>query len=286
MTWLAIVVLIVLCVIVSITLDRRRRARLQAEAANAAPEAAPQAEEAPAETESVSAQAVALASRFTDRVTSVVQGGPQALYNRIARRQPSDLPQRFQAWFANQAGAEAHVQAWIDSLPEDGLEAFTDHLAGFCSQMGFELAWLLEQDLNLYPDVANSATQIVLHYTNACQQAASAQADLKAYTMLKMFEQNPRDRKHQALVQALCAKLTDAGLVAVSMPEYMMATAKEQQQIAIDAINEAASKDHAAFLRIFQETLYATAEAPAVEEESVVASENGVTETTAAETPA
>ena len=128
--------------------------------------------------------------------------------------------------------------------------------------MGFELEWLVEENLSKRnTNLAQTAKRIVLHYCQACQQAATCQEDLEVHKQIMSLEQNPGGRKNRTFGEKLLAKLVEANMVTTSTSEYIAASATERQLIISAAVNEASSKDQEAFSRLVREVLY-EAQAP------------------------
>lgn len=223
---------------VSVMVEGRLQARKQRAATALADEAG----------EATTAEA---ASSMTDLLWSEVKGWS----DRIMHRAPADLAPRFRAWAVQAAADDTAVKDWLNALSDEGLQAFTENLVAFCSDMGFELSWLVEQQFDKDPELAQAAKRIVLHYCRACLQAAVAQEDLEVYKQLLAFEQNPFSRKNQAFGERLFAKVIEEGLVAAKMSEYFLAPPKERQQLAAAAICQAAAKDSAAFNRAVREVM-------------------------------
>lgn len=238
MVFLPLAVLLVGVGTVAVVVDRRLQA-WQQRVATAAADATGEA------------TAAAAGSSMTERVWSEVKGWS----DRIMHKTPTTLPPRFRAW-AVQAADDTAVQEWLQALSDEGLQAFTEHLAAFCAEMGFELWWLVEQQFDQQPELAQAAARIVLHYCRACQQATAAQEDLAVYKQLLAFEQNPFSRKHQAFGERLFAKVIDEGLVTAKMSEYFLASPRERQQLAVTAIRQAAAQDSAAFNRAVKEVMH------------------------------
>jgi hypothetical protein len=223
---------------VSVVVEERLQARKQ----RVAPAPADEAGEA---------TAAEAASSMADRLWSEVKGWS----DRIMHRTPADFPPRFRAWAVQAAADDRAVKDWFNALSEEGLQAFTEHLVAFCSEMGFELSWLVEQQFDKHPELAQATERIVLHYCRACLQAALTQEDLGVYKQLLAFEQDPFSRKNQAFGERLFDKVVEEGLVAAKMSEYFLAPPKERQQLAVAAIRQAAAKDSAAFNRAVKEIM-------------------------------
>ncbi len=244
MTVVALTTLVSTVSVVAVTLDRRWQKRKQATATEATPEATP----------ATPGRLAALTSTVTDRVSAGVRSGTSWLSS-VRRKKSTDLPEQFRAWVDKAGAIETPVKEWIHTLSAPGLQAFTEHLDTFCAEMGFELAWLVEQQFDQNPDLARAVEKIVLPYCRACQQAATAQEDLEAHKRLQAFERHPSHRKQQAFGQQLFAKLSQEGLTTVSTAEYLNASRHQQQQQTLQAIHEAVHKDSAAFNRALKEVI-------------------------------
>ncbi|ETW99597.1 MAG: hypothetical protein ETSY1_14395 [Candidatus Entotheonella factor] len=237
MTLLPLILLVAGVGTVSIMLDRRLRARQQAD---------PTPEDATSEPEE---------SKGSNDLGHL-WATPVHWYNTIMNRQPEDFPQRFRDWVVD-ASDDSAVKDWLQALSDEGLKAYTKHLSRFCTDMGFELTWLVDQKLEKRDaQLAQTAKQIVLHYCQACQQAASCQEALEAHKQLASLEQNPSGRRNRTFGEKLLAKLVDAELVTTLPTEFLGATAAERQQLIAEAINEASSKDQVTFSRLVREVLY------------------------------
>ncbi len=191
-----------------------------------------------------------------ETISSGIEAGTswlQGWYDKVMNRQSAELPQQFHTWVANAPAANEDVRNWIASLSENSLQAFTDHLAIFCSDMGFELGELVEGKLNKNPQLAQDMSQVVLQYCWACQQAAVSQYDLNVYKQLLAFERNPDSRRNQAFGQALFVRLVENNLTSVTLSDYDAVPTNEKPQLILRAIDEVAEKDNEAFKRALQE---------------------------------
>jgi hypothetical protein len=235
MTFGAFTIFAVVVGATSIVIDRRWRSR-----------------QSSADTPAEEASATPLLSRMTDRVAATL-GRMPIMGDRLTRRKDANLPSQFQAWIARSSAEDPSLNQWVQGLSKEALEAFTDHVSAFCSEMGFELSWVVQQRLDTQPDLARAFEKVVLDYCRACREAAAAQDELEVYKALQAFEANPSSRRTQAFGQKLFAKVVEAGLTSVSMSEYLMATPKEQQQQMVRAIREAAKTHSATFNRLLKE---------------------------------
>jgi len=242
MTLVSLAALVGAASVGAVALNRRRQRRQQV------------GDTVPA-TEPAQGTTASFTSKVADSVRASVRGGPTAWFDSFRRKKPASLPQQFLAWIDKVDTVEKPVQDWLHALSEPGLQAFTEHLAAFCSDMGFELAWLVEQQFDQNPELARAAEKIVLPYCRACQQAATAQEDIEAHKMLQAFEQHPSSRKNQEFGQKLFAKLVQEGLATANLSDYLAATSKKRQQQTLQAIQEAVKKDSVAFNRALKEVI-------------------------------
>ncbi len=249
MSLIALTILVAAAGTASVMLDRRWRAQRALQETTPAAAASTSAT-----TSAVEASDATVISKVTDRVASVLRSVPM-VGDRLSRKKDPNLPGQFREWVAKAFADDPSVNNWVQGLSQEGLQAFTDHLSVFCSEMGFELAWVVQQQLETQPELAQTFAQVVSHYCRACHQAAATQDDLEVYKTLQAFERNPASRKTQAFGQKLFAKVVEAGLTSVSMPEYLISAPKEQQQYMVRAIREAAKTNHAVFNRLLKEVV-------------------------------
>ena len=252
MMYLALPIAVVVAGTTAIVLDRRWRARKSVVATPQAAEATPEAAEATTAVEDKGRRK--LFSRLTGRVAR--------WRDRITGRQHQDMRSQFHAWMAQACANEVSLCTWLQELPEKEGQAFIDQVTAFCTERGFELPWVVEHRLKPYPELAQAAEQVVLHYCRACHQAAVAQQDLDVYKNLLAFEHNPANSRTQEFGYKLFAKVIEAGLTSVTMSEYLLAAPKAQRQYMLRAIHEAAERHREAFVRLLQEIAREAAATP------------------------
>ncbi|MDH3602589.1 MAG: hypothetical protein OEU26_23495 [Candidatus Tectomicrobia bacterium] len=224
----------------SVVVDRRLQARKQR--AGIAPDT---------DAESSETTTTSVLSNWTSRLWSV----PKSWTDRIIRTTPADMPQQFREWVVGAAGDDTAIKNWLNALSDEGLKAFTKHVATFCSDMGFELQWLVEKRFDKNPDLAQSVESIVLHYCRACLQSAEIQGDLEVYKQLLAYEEAPSSRQNRAFGEKLFAKVVEEGLVSASMSEYLGLSPKQRQERALEGIGEAAAKDNEVFIRAVRDVV-------------------------------
>ena len=250
--YLALPVVVVVAGATAIVFDRRWRAR------KSAVKTPPATAETPPATDAASAVQDKGRGPFFTRLT----GRVASWRDRITGRPHQDMRSQFHAWMAKACADEASLCTWLQTLPEKEGQAFIDQVTAFCTERGFELPWVVEHRLEPYPELAQAAEQVVLHYCRACHQAAVAQQDLDVYKTLLAFEDNPANSKTHEFGYKLFAKVIEAGLTSVSMSEYLLAAPKAQRQYMLRAIHEAAERHREAFIRLLKETATEAAATP------------------------
>jgi len=233
--YLPLIVLVAVVAFVSTLLDRRWQARKTASESTEATETQPGA---------------------TSRITSRFQGVRERISRvreRISSKKQAELAKQFQAWAAVHLTGEEGLTDWIANLSEDGAQALTEQLATFCSDLNFELSWLIKGDLDADPDLKLVGENMVAAYSSACLKAALAQDDLTAFKTFQTFEKAPTNTKHREFAQELYAKLVEKELVSPpSTSEIFLASEKQRLQQAAEAIRQAAEKDREAFNHVLK----------------------------------
>ncbi len=185
-------------------------------------------------------------SRLTEQVRSLVQ--PQ--------QKDETLVKQFQEWVTRDLRTDSAVQSWLLALPEPGFAMLTEHIAAFCTEMNFDLQWLVSQQAAVAPELKAAMQGVVVDYCRACQKAVQVQPHAKAFADYQRLLQNPKGKPEQALSRTLYANLTSQGLSpAPDSAELINATESERHQKALQAIQQAAAKDWSKFAQILQATM-------------------------------
>ncbi len=239
------VIVMVFLVTLAMILERFWR-KLQAD------RAANMADSKEAEPSSTSPLAAGL-SKLTGQLRSLVQ--PQ--------QQEETLVKQFREWVMSDLQTDRAVQSWLLALPEAGFGMLTEHIAAFCTEMNFDLQWLVKQQAAVAPELKTAMQGVVVDYCEACQKAVLVQTHAKAFAEYQRLLQNPKGKQEQALSRTLYANLTTQGLAPVPNPaELINATDGERHQKALQAIQHAATKDWSQFAKILQATMIPVEAAP------------------------
>lgn len=213
MEHLPLIILVFIVGSISITVDRRIQAR---RAAQQAADAAEQATTAPA----AETQSAGLGQRL------------RFWQSRLTPQPKADPLQPFRVWAVETFTDQPEVRHWLAALPDPALKAFLDELSIFCQQLGFELNWVVEKQVNAYPVLTQRLRAIVLQYSNACREAVLAQDELKIFKTWQTFELNPYGKAEQQFAEKLFNQLV-AQNATPPLSETLKAGPDQERQIYI-----------------------------------------------------
>ena len=206
-------------------------------------------------------QALADNHPLTTRVTRELDALRSKFF---ADSQQPALAQRFMAWLNRVLPADDPLLVWLNLLPAEPIEAFTEQVAEFCSEMGFTLATLVDGQLGHAPGAEQRATQIVLHYGYANYQAALAVTEFSASKRVLAYLQSPSSKANRDFGQKLYMKLIDKDVVPLPPFEILLTSEEKRNAQALEAIRSAAAQNPVAFNAALTEMLAesATSEQP------------------------
>jgi hypothetical protein len=239
MQYLPLFILLVLVSLLSVLIDRRRARKIAAAA------------QAPVHTVNRAAGAAVDPATATASQATAAQAG---LFTRLTNqwsqrfgRQPALPDDPVRAWLAGIFVDNPAERVWFASLTPDQFKLLRNELAGFCAELGFDLAWLVEQASFKPAVLEQTGKTIVTHYCRAVRAAVLVHDDLRALQRYQAFLDNPTSKENLAFGQQLFALLVDEGLATAATPELLMAGEKERQSFVVEAIQAAAAKDNVAF---------------------------------------
>lgn len=226
MTFLFWLIVIALVGVVGLGLSRRWEARQQAAQADPAPET-PATEPDPG---------------VVTHLTTTLRNGISQLQTNLFGAKPATVAPKLRAWVGKALGNEPQLQHWLAGLSDEQLNVLGQHIATFCQEMGFELNWVLDQELALQPRLAHGSNKIVINYCQACLQAVELQEELEPYRRLRQYEQNPHSRQNREFGQALFGKFAEKGLTAISLADHLALSEPERRQQIIATVRQAATE--------------------------------------------
>lgn len=245
-----LLLLIIMVAILSVRWERRFRAR--------------QEQNAPAGFAAVQGTVTALQSKLQewqsqlpalDRIKTLPSGLlPQPL--------PEDLPARFLTWADTAFAGDPALQQWLRQLPEQGQQIITQRLAAFCTDIGFELLWLLDHQLDLDQAVQHGAQTVVQNYCRACYEAVPIFADLQLLRPYLALRAAPTHRAHRPFGQQLYIQLVAAGLATPLPADIALAAEAVRWDYVSQAIAQAATADPHAVCTLVKQIAQADANPP------------------------
>lgn len=117
----------------------------------------------------------------------------QTTWQRLRPPQPQPpAPQAFAAWVTTAIEMDGETAVWFRSLSPDHLAVLTRFVDEFCASMGFELNWLLQEQVAGKPHLNNTLAQVVSYYLKACRLTFAVRDDLLAFSPPAASESTPR----------------------------------------------------------------------------------------------
>ena len=169
-------------------------------------------------------------------------------------KQPA-IAAKFRLWLAAAIGTEPALHHWLMALSDEQLDALAMHLERFTHEMGFELSWLLNQEVAQYPSLARALTTVVLDYCRACHHAVGLQEELEVYKALRSYVQNPNSAQNREFGQALFGKLLEQGLTSIKVADHLALPELQRRQQILETIIQVAMEKQLVLQRIVQEML-------------------------------
>lgn len=147
---------------------------------------------------------------------------------------------KFRQWMAPAFDKEPELRSWLAGLSDEQLDALTIHIDAFAQEMGFQLRWLLDQEVAQQPALAQSLARVVVDYCRACRHSVNLQEELEVYKTIRHYQQAPNSQPNRALGEALFGKLLEQGLTPVKVAEHLALPEKERRQQVATTIQQVA----------------------------------------------
>lgn len=206
------------------------------------------------------------ASLFTTYTTAVRTRLSSVQANLFGPKQ-APVAAQFRLWLAASLGTEPALHHWLMSLSDNQLDALALHIARFTREMGFELNWLLNQEVAEQPALARALGAVVLDYCRACHHAVGLQEELEVYKALRHYTENPNSPQNREFGQALFGKILEQGLTSLKVADHLALPEPERRQQIVETINLLTVEKQAVLQRIVKEMLTqtnSTASSPSV----------------------
>lgn len=162
---------------------------------------------------------------------------------------------RFREWVTRDLNKEPELQSWLLTLSEPGSALLVQHLQSFCRELNFELAWLLDQQVSMSPELNGAIRDAIIDYCQACRKAVPVQKQAKLFVQYQRLLKSPTDKAQQELSRTLYANLAKQGLTPAPEATFIVATEAERQQQTLQIIQQTATQNWLQFAQVFHATL-------------------------------
>jgi ribosomal protein S13 len=173
----------------------------------------------------------------------------------LSAKQPP-MGAKFRQWMTQALDKEPDLRSWLAGLTDEQLDALTTRLDAFAQEMGFQLRWLLDQEVAQQPALAQSLTRVVADYCRACRHSVNLQEELEVYKTIRHYQQAPNSQPNRALSEALFGKLLEQGLTPVKVAEHLALPEKERRRQVVSAVQQAATEKPLVFQKLVKEVVF------------------------------
>lgn len=160
------------------------------------------------------------------------------------------LAERFRSWAMTALAEDEKVVRWLTALSPAANAAFTQQVAEFCHEMGFDLIALLDGELQQLPTAEQKAREIVRLYCRTNCQAAFAQNEFDASKRLLAYLRAPAQKHNQRFGEDLYRKLVEEGLAPTPAFDVAQATEAELRAQILMVIRQVAAQHPDAFTTV------------------------------------
>lgn len=182
-----------------------------------------------------------------------LRGRLHNLRNSLDGAQPENEVTQFRDWAASAFSDVPEIEGWLAALADEQIAALAEHLTEFCRDMGFELSWLLEGEVDQNPELMEGLAQIVLLYSRASYQAVTLQEEVEIFRIYHRYMESPRSRANREMGEHLFGKLVEQGMCDVTISEHLASSNRKRQQQIVETIQRTA-REHP---QMFRSTLKA-----------------------------
>jgi|688.fasta_scaffold42150_2 hypothetical protein len=166
------------------------------------------------------------------------------------------LGAKFRQWMTQAFDKEPDLRGWLAGLSDEQLDALTTHIDAFAREMGFELRWLLDQEVAQQPTLTQSLIRVVADYCRACRHSVNLQEELEVYKAIRQYKQAPNSQPNRALGEALFGKLLEQGLTPVKVAEHLALPEKERRQQVLTTVQQVATEKPIVFQKLVKEVVF------------------------------
>lgn len=205
------------------------------------------------------AQQQALATVEETATNQERTASPTVLRDRVAQlfgTQQAPMGAKFRGWMTQAFEKEPELRSWLAGLSNEQLNALTTHINAFAQEMGFQLGWLLDQEVAQQPALAQALTRVVVDYCRACRNAVNSQEELEVYKAIRQYQQAPHSQPNRALGEALFGKLLEQGLTPVKVADHLALPERERHQQVVVSVQQVATEKPIVFQKLVKEVVF------------------------------
>lgn len=151
-----------------------------------------------------------------------------------------ELVSAFCAWVAQQESGAAG--SWLATLDAPQQKHITQEIASFCEDAGFELGWVVQNQLD-NAELDEALGQAMLHHLNGLHQASAAQPLLTRYKTTVTWLNNLSARKYRTDTRAIYTRLVHAGNIPPASADALLDNNKNRWQHVTNALHTAYQSD-------------------------------------------
>lgn len=149
------------------------------------------------------------------------------------------LPEAFATWVAQQESSAAST--WFANLDTADQATITDEIAGFCEDANFDLAWVVQSQVD-NERLRLLLESLVLSHLDTNYKASSAQAGLELYKALVAWLSKPTARKYRQQTRQIYVKLIEDDVIPAASADTLLGTDKNRWKHVESVVQEAYQK--------------------------------------------
>ncbi|MEM7538370.1 MAG: hypothetical protein AAF639_39745 [Chloroflexota bacterium] len=161
----------------------------------------------------------------------------------------------FVAWVDQTYADETTLREWLHVLSPTGLDALIERLSDFTQDIGVELIYLVTNQLDIHPNVAELGKSVVLRYLQSCYDAVELHEEAMMAETYIDFANDPSRPEYRDFCQKVYEQLLSNGHVVAMPAELVLASEKEKSQYMMQSVVEVANKTPDLFSQALSDSL-------------------------------
>jgi len=200
-----------------------------------------------------------------EKIMASTKDRGEKLKFKLLRKAPAKVEHPFKEWMSPAAldkrkslyqglpQAAEEFTKWFATLSEEEADAFTGQLSAFCTNLGFKLDWLMEPQID--EQLKQAVEEAVTLYCLGYWKAVRVQADIKSFTALLNWWDDPTSKKQSELTQKLFAGAVARSLIPAPPATLILASDMSREAYVVESLRHLAKQDKKRFFTLFNETL-------------------------------